>query len=62
MPAAGPPGPGSCRSPRPSFPRPARRPANSVLAVRQDRPRLSHQPRPWREALAEVGRELAAGA
>ena len=44
------------------FPRPARRPANSVLLCGKIGRVFRIEPRPWREALAEVGRELLAGA
>jgi dTDP-4-dehydrorhamnose reductase len=44
------------------FPRPARRPANSVLLCGKIGHVYQIEPRPWREALAEVGREIAAGA
>jgi dTDP-4-dehydrorhamnose reductase len=44
------------------FPRPARRPANSVLRCGKIGQVFQIEPRPWREALAEVGQELAAGA
>jgi dTDP-4-dehydrorhamnose reductase len=44
--------------PASAFPRPARRPANSVLECRKIRQDFGIVPRPWREALAEVGREL----
>jgi dTDP-4-dehydrorhamnose reductase len=42
------------------FPRPARRPANSVLLCGKLGRVYQIEPRPWREALAEVGRELRA--
>ncbi len=42
------------------FPRPARRPANSVLLCGKIGRVHKIVPRPWREALAEVGREIAA--
>lgn len=42
------------------FPRPARRPANSVLLCGKIGRIYQIEPRPWREALAEVGRELLA--
>ena len=44
------------------FPRPARRPANSVLLCGKIGRVYQIEPRPWREALAEVGREMLAGA
>ena len=44
------------------FPRPARRPANSVLLCGKIGRVFQIEPRPWREALAEVGREISAGA
>jgi dTDP-4-dehydrorhamnose reductase len=44
--------------PASAFPRPARRPANSVLDCRKIQETFGVVPRPWREALAEVGREL----
>lgn len=43
------------------FPRPARRPANSVLDCTRIGSVHGIVPRPWREALADVGRELQAG-
>ena len=43
------------------FPRPAPRPANSALDCRLIGQVWGIRPRPWREALADVGRELAAG-
>lgn len=42
------------------FPRPARRPASSVLRCARLEQAFGITPRPWREALAEVGRELRA--
>jgi dTDP-4-dehydrorhamnose reductase len=44
--------------PASAFPRPARRPANSVLDCRRIQESFGIVPRPWREALAVVGREL----
>ena len=40
------------------YPTPARRPANSVLDCRRIGEVFGIVPRPWREALAEVIREL----
>ena len=40
------------------YPTPAQRPANSVLDSRLIREVFGIEPRPWREALAEVIREL----
>jgi dTDP-4-dehydrorhamnose reductase len=40
------------------YPTPARRPANSVLDCRRIGEAFGIEPRPWREALAEVIREL----
>jgi dTDP-4-dehydrorhamnose reductase len=44
------------------FPRPARRPASSLLLCGKIGRIYQIEPRPWREALAEVGREILAGA
>jgi dTDP-4-dehydrorhamnose reductase len=46
--------------PASAFPRPARRPGNSVLDCRRIQEVFGIVPRSWREALAEVGRELRA--
>lgn len=43
------------------FPRPAARPANSALDCRLIEQVWGIRPRPWREALADVCRELGAG-
>ena len=43
------------------YPTPARRPANSVLDCRRIGEAFGIVPRPWREALAEVIREIYAG-
>jgi dTDP-4-dehydrorhamnose reductase len=48
--------------PAAAFPRPARRPANSVLDCRRIEATFGIAPRPWRDAVAEVGRELRAAA
>jgi dTDP-4-dehydrorhamnose reductase len=48
--------------PATAFPRPARRPANSALDCARIEAVFGIRPRPWREALAEVGRELRAAA
>ena len=40
------------------YPTPARRPANSVLGCRHIGEAFGIVPRPWRDALAEVIREL----
>ena len=46
--------------PTAEFPRPARRPTNSVLRCDKLERVFGITPRPWRDALAEVGRELRA--
>ena len=46
--------------PTAEFPRPARRPTNSVLRCDKLERAFGITPRPWRDALTEVGRELRA--
>ena len=46
--------------PTSEFPRPARRPAHSILDCGRIGRLYGIEPRPWREALAEVGRQVQA--
>lgn len=44
------------------YPTPAVRPSNSVLSTRKIQNRFGVRPRPWRDAVADVVQQLAAGA
>lgn len=60
-PPEGRPAPPVVSIPAADFPRPARRPANSILRCDKIGRVFGITPKPWRDALAEVARELRAG-